>query len=119
MVWAKSASAGLASASASATIASTTPGTNSTLTAGTEGYNTGLTSTQAGGTGTLSVATPFVGGSTGKGGGLDTSLRQLASSTGTANAAVLTLTNNVAIAGSTPAAADYTDTLTVVAAGLF
>lgn len=118
-VWARDANTGLSSASASATIASTTPGTNSTLSAGTAGYNTGVTSTQASGTGTITVAAPFVGGSTGKGGGLDTSLRALATSTGTAATAVLTLTNNVAISSTTAAASDYTDTITVVGAGLF
>lgn len=118
-VWAKDASTGLNSASASATIASTTPGSNSTLAAGTEGYNTGITTSQTGGSGTLTVATPFVGGSTGKGGGLDTTLRTLVSSTGTANNAVVTLTNNAAIASTTAAATDYTDTITVVGAGLF
>jgi hypothetical protein len=109
----------LTSASASATIASTTPGSNSTLTGGTEGYNTGVTSSQTGGSGTITVATPFVGGSSGKGGGLDTSLRTLASSSGTANNAVLTLTNNAAISSLTVPATDYTDTITVVGAGLF
>lgn len=119
MVWAKDANTGLTSASASNTIASTTPGTNSTLTAGTSGYNTGITSTQAGGSGTISVAAPFVGTATGQGGGLDTSLRTLATSTGTANTAVLTIKNNVAIDATTAAASDYTDTITVVGAGLF
>ncbi len=119
MVWAKDANTGISSAAASKTIASTTPGTNSTLSAGTEGYNTGVTQTQTAGSGTITVATPFVGGSTGKGGGLDTSLRSLASSNGTADTAVLTLTNNVAIAPTTAAATDYTDTITVVGAGLF
>ncbi len=118
-VWAKDASTGLNSALASATIASTTPGTNSTLAAGTEGYNTGITTSQSGGSGTLTVAAPFVGGSTGKGGGLDTTLRTLVSSNGTANNAVVTLTNNAAIASTTSAATDYTDTITVVGAGLF
>lgn len=118
-VWAKDASTGLSSVSASATITSTTPGTNSTLSAGNEGYNTGITSSQTGGSGTLTVATPFVGGLTGKGGGLDTTLRTLASSTGTANNAVLTLTNNASISSLTVPAADYTDTITVVGAGLF
>lgn len=119
MVWAKDANTGLNSASASKTIASTTPGTNSTLASGTEGYNTGVTQSQVGGSGTITVATPFVGGSTGRGGGLDTGLRALATSTGTADTAVLTLTNNVAIAPTTAAATDYTDTITVVGAGLF
>ncbi len=118
LVWAQDASTGLASASAGATIASTTPGSNSTLSAGTAGYNTGVTQTQTSGTGTVTVAAPFVGGAS-TGGGLDTTLRTLASSNGTANNAVLTLTNNVAISTTTPAATDYTDTITVVGAGLF
>ncbi|HSX05823.1 MAG TPA: hypothetical protein VLF69_05110 [Candidatus Saccharimonadales bacterium] len=122
LVWADSASAGLHSSTASYTIGSNCSsgtGTNSTLSAGTEGYNTGVTSSQVGGSGTITVATPFVGGVTGKGGGLCTTYQSLASSTGSADTAVLTLTNNAAIKGSTPAATDYTDTITVVGAGLF
>lgn len=118
-VWAKDANTGLHSNAATATIASTTPGTNSTLSVGSEGYNMGVTSSQTGGSGTISVATPFVGGETGKGGGLDTTLRTVASSTGTANNAVLTLTNNASIGSTTAAATDYADTITVVGAGLF
>jgi hypothetical protein len=118
-VWAKDSSTGLNSALAAKTIASTTPGTNSTLASNAEGYNTGVTSSQVGGSGTITVSAPFVGGSLGKGGGLDTSLRSLATSGGTADTAVLTLTNNAAIGVLTPAATDYTDTITVVGAGLF
>lgn len=118
-VWARDSSTGLNSSSASSTISSTTPGTNSTLVAGTTGYNTGITSSQAGGTGTITVAAAFVGTGTGQGGGLDTSLRSLATSTGTADTAVLTLKNNVAISPTVPAASDYTDTITVIGAGLF
>jgi len=118
LVWARDSNTGLNSASASATIPSTTPGTNSTLSGGTPGYNTGVTSSQTSGSGTITVAAPFVGG-TSQGGGLDTSLRTLATSNGTANGAVLTMTNNVAINTITPAATDYTDTITVVGAGLF
>lgn len=117
-VWARDSNTGLTSAAASKTIASTTPGSNSTLSSGTEGYNTGVTSSQVGGLGTITVAAPFVGGAA-QGGGLDTNLRTLASSDGTANTAVLTLTNNAAISATTPAATDYTDTITVVGAGLF
>lgn len=117
-VWAVDSNTGLTSASASATIASTTPGSNSTLSAGTPGYNTGVTQSQVGGTGSITVAAAFVGGAS-TGGGLDTSLRTVASSNGTANTAVLTLTNNVAIGPTTPAASDYTDTITVIGAGLF
>jgi len=119
MVWAKDINTGLTSATASSTIASTTPGTNSTLVSGTNGYNTGITSSQVGGAGTITVAAPFVGTGTGQGGGLDTSLRTLASSDGTADTAVLTVKNNVAITATQAAATDYTDTLTVIGAGLF
>lgn len=122
MVWAKDSNAGLTSPSASHTIATNCSGgvgTNSTLSASTEGYNTGVTSSQVGGTGTITVATPFVGGSTGRGGGLCTGYQSLASSNGSANTAVLTMTNNVAISTTTPEASDYTDTITVVGAGLF
>lgn len=118
-VWAKDANTGLASSSASKTIASTTPGTNSTLSAGTEGYNMGVTQTQAGGSGTIAIQTAFVGGTLGRGGGLNTTLAPVAISDGTANTAVLTLRNNVAINATTPAATDYTDTITVIGAGLF
>lgn len=119
MVWARDANTGLSSASTSSTIASTTPGSNSTLSAGTAGYNFGVTTTQGGGSGTITVAAPFVGSGAGQGGGLDTSLRALMSSNGTASSAVLTLKNNVAIGATTPAATDYVDTITVVGAGLF
>lgn len=119
MVWARDANTGLLSSTASKTIASTTPGTNSTLVAGTEGYNTGITTSQTGGSGTITVAAPFVGTAAGQGGGLDTSLRAVASSNGTADNAVLTIKNNVAINATTPGASDYTDTITIVGAGLF
>lgn len=118
-VWARDSSTGLNSSSASSTISSTTPGTNSTLSAGTTGYNTGITTSQVGGTGVITVATPFVGTGAGQGGGLDTSLRSLATSTGPADTAVLTIKNNVAISPTVPAASDYTDTITVIGAGLF
>lgn len=118
-VWARDANTGLLSSTAGTTIASTTPGSNSTLSAGTEGYNFGVTATQGGGAGTVSVAAPFVGTGAGQGGGLDTSLRTVTSSNGTAQNAVLTLKNNVAISSLTTAATDYTDTITVVGAGLF
>ena len=83
-VWAKGANTGLTSATAASTIPATTPGTSSTLTAGTPGYNTGVTQTQTSGTGTITVATPFAGAAF-TGGGLDTTLRSLATSNGTAN----------------------------------
>lgn len=117
-VWAQDSNTGLTSTSASKTIASTTPGVGSTLSAGTEGYNTGVTQTQTSGTGTVTVTAAFAGSSA-TGAGLDTSLRTIVTSNGTANNAVITLTNNAAISATTPAATDYTDTITVVGAGLF
>ena len=113
-VWARDLSTGLLSASASNTIASTTPGSNSTLVGTTDGYNTGVV--QSGG---ATVAAAFVGGATGKGGGLNTSLQTIATATAPATSHVLTLTTNVAVAGATKAATDYTDTITVVGAATF
>lgn len=118
-VWARDASTGLTSASASASIGSTSVGSNSTLVAGTTGYNTGFTSSQVGGSGSITVNPIFDGTAAGQGGGLDTTLRTTATSTGTADTAVLTIKNNVAISATQAAATDYTDTVTVVGAGLF
>jgi hypothetical protein len=124
VTWASSAltNGGLRSATTSYTIPSTCSsgtGTNTTLSAGTEGYNTGVTGSHASGTGTVSIASIFDGSSTSKGGGLCGAFQTIASSNGTASGDVLTLTNNVAIGNLTPAANDYTDTITVVGAGLF
>ncbi len=125
-VWAKSAlpNGGLKSTAANYTIPSTCNGstqlgTNSTLTAGTEGYNTGVTGSHAAGTGVITLSSVFDGTSTYKGGGLCGTYQSLATSNGTASADVLSLTNNVAINNATAAASDYTDTITVVGAGLF
>lgn len=116
-VWANDASpTGLTSVASSYTIASTAG--NSTLSAGTEGYNTGVTATN--GTGSaVTVASTFVGGSPGKGGGLSNALQTLATSPGSNSGAVVTLTNNAAISATTPPATDYADTISVVGAGLF
>jgi hypothetical protein len=120
LVFGKDANTGLTSTSAGYTVASTTPGSNSTLSAGTEGYNLGVpTPTQTSGTGTLTVATPFVGTAAGQGGGLNTSAATLVSSNGTANNAVITLKNNASVGSTTPSASDYSDTETIVGAGLF
>jgi hypothetical protein len=120
-VWAKDANTGLDSNATGTTISSIASGAgnNLTLSAGSEGYNFGVTSSQTGGTGSITVAAGFVGTAAGQGGVLDTSLRTVASSNGTANNAVLTLKNNAAISATTAAATDYADTITVVGAGLF
>ncbi len=118
MVWAQDANGGLKSNATSHTIASLTPGSASTVSIGSEGTNLGITSSQTGGTGTISLGN-FDGTTAAHGSGLDTTLRPIATSNGTANGAVLTLKNNVGIASTTQAAADYADTITVVGAGLF
>lgn len=128
-LWAKSANAngGLRSAAAGYTIASTCNagtqvGTNSTLSAGTEGYNTGVTgsSHSAGGSGSITVnTTVFDGTTSGKGGGLCGNFQTIATSNGTAVGDTVTTKNNVAISAATAAATDYTDTITYVGAGLF
>lgn len=120
-VWAKDKNAGLTSTSQSTTIPSLTynASTPSVATAGTPGYNTGVTSTQTAGSGAITVDPGFDGTTANNGGGLTTTFHTIASSNGTAQDAVLTLKNNVAISSLTPAANDYTDTITVVGAGLF
>ena len=122
-VWAKSAATngGLVSSSASHTIPSTCSGglgTNTTLSNAAEGYNTGVTATIGSGP-APSINAVFDGSAQYKGGGLCGAFQSLATSTGVATNAVLSLTNNASIVGSTPAATDYTDTITVVGAGLF
>ncbi len=124
LVWAKDSAQGLNSSTRSYTIASNCSsgaGSNSTLTAGTEGYNLGVEQTQTGGTGSISIPAAFQRTSTSyKGGGLCSgNLQTITSSSGTANNAVLTLYNSASINGATAAASDYTDTETFVGAGMF
>ncbi|HUC89738.1 MAG TPA: hypothetical protein VMR45_02965 [Patescibacteria group bacterium] len=119
IVWAKDANTGLNSPSTGYTVPATAPAGNaSTITAGSEGYNLGVTSSQTGGTGTISIGA-FDGSTASHGAGLDTTLRTIASSNGTANNAILTLKNNAGISSTTAAATDYTDAITVVGAGMF
>ena len=121
IAWAKDLNTGLTSAAAAKTIASTTPGTTATLVAGTEGYVVSAeVTTDAAAGGTVSIPTAYqgtAGNSTGS--GLDTTFRQIASSTGTAAGDVITIRGKAAISGSTPAASDYTDTWTIIGAGSF
>lgn len=118
-IWATSANTGLNSASASHTIPSKTPGTATSLSAGTEGYIIGITNiSQGSGSGVTSAGNYTSNGST-TGSGLDTTNRIIASSDGTANAAAITVKEFAAISGSTDAATDYTDTITFIGAGMF
>ena len=91
-----------------------------TLSAGTEDYGLGVTiTTDASGGGTVTVDTAYDGSST-KAGVLDpTNFRPIASSNGTANGDIIDLKERATITGGTPAANDYTDTLTVIGAGNF
>jgi hypothetical protein len=116
------ANTGIRSTTQSYTIASKTPGTNASLTAGTEGYVTGLPAsgiTQGTGAGTTSATTAYASSGSGNGSGLDTNYRQIASSTGTASGAIVTIKEYAAISAITPAATDYSDTITLVGAGSF
>jgi hypothetical protein len=124
VAWAKGQNAGLTSATRTKTIPATTPGTAATLSAGTEGNVYGVTAiTQGTGAGVTTAAPAYdataSGGVNSNGSGLDTSIRQVAQSTGTAGNTILTLKERAAISAVTPAAADYTDTITLIAAGSF
>jgi hypothetical protein len=113
---------GLKSSSQNYTISSKTPGTNATLSSGTEGYLTGLPSggiTQGSGAGTTSASTPYASSGTGNGSGLNATPAMLASSNGTADGASVTVKEYAAISPITPAAPDYSDTITLVGAGSF
>ncbi len=118
--WASDSSTGLTSASASHTIASTTPGSGATLSSGTEGYVLGVTSLSQGtGGGTESAVAAYSSNGTSTGSGLDATLRQIVSSNGTANTATFTLKELAAISPVTQPGTDYTDTITVIGAGYF
>jgi hypothetical protein len=123
IAWAKDLNTGLTSAAASKTIASTTPGTGATLSAGTEGYVISAeVTTDASGGGTVTIPAAYQGtGGNSNGSGLDTTFRQIASSTGTAGGSgdVITIRGKAAIDAATPAATDYTDTWTIIGAGTF
>jgi len=105
---------GLTSANNGHTIASTTPGTLATLTAGSEGYLTGVNSA-----GNTIVAAYNNASTSGKGSGLSTVVRQLVSGTGPISSTTASVTEFATISGTTPAASDYTDTITLLGAGTF
>jgi hypothetical protein len=122
IAWVKDSNQGLSSASAPYTLptAGTVNGSPTILSAGTEGYvlDVDLTTDAASG-GTVTVDPEYNGLSSADGGTLSGTFQKIASSGGTANGDVLTMIEKAAIAGATPAGDDYTDTLTVVAAGNF
>lgn len=123
IAWARDADAslGLRSAAVAHTIPSKAAGTNTTLSAGAEGYLWGVTAiTDGAGGGTVAADAAYnaLDGSA-KGAGFDTTLRPIASSNGTAENDSLVLKARASISAATPAAADYADTITVVGAGNF
>jgi hypothetical protein len=123
ITWVKDSNQGLTSAIAgnyTIPTSGTVDAAPTTLVAGTEGYvlDVDLT-TDAGGGCTLAIDAEYNGGAS-AGGTLSAIFQPVAScSGGTANNDVITLVEKAAISGNTPAAGDYTDTLTVVGAGRF
>lgn len=87
---------------------------------GAEHYGLGATiNTDASGGGTVSLDSAYDGTSN-KIGVLDTSIfRPIASANGPANGDIITVTERATISGLTPAANDYTDTITLIGAGNF
>ncbi|HSW47514.1 MAG TPA: hypothetical protein VLG67_00380 [Candidatus Saccharimonadales bacterium] len=79
--------------------------------------------TDGGGTGTVTqganFGAEFNGTNATSGGSVSTLLQPIAASNGTTDGDILTLTARAKVAATQPAATDYTDTLTVVAAGRF
>ncbi|HSW80207.1 MAG TPA: hypothetical protein VLG47_05515 [Candidatus Saccharimonadales bacterium] len=121
-LWGYDSNTGIKSTAQNYTIPSKTPGSNASLVNGVEGYLTGLPAagiTQGSGAGVTSATTAYASSGAGNGSGLDATPRQLATSTGTANGAIVTLKEYATIAGTTPAATDYSDTITLVGAGSF
>ena len=126
VTWVKSANAALNSASTGATIATTgsIDDAPTTLSGGTNGYLLDVTFTDSGtGTGTVTQAAgygaEYDGNSSNSGGTLSTTFQPVAASSGTTDGDTVTLKELARISAVQAAAADYTDTLTVVAAGRF
>jgi hypothetical protein len=122
ITWVKSANAALNSAGTGATIATTgSIDAAPTDLAGTTGYvlDTDLTTDNATGTGTVTIGAEYNGTNTTSGGTLSANFQPIASSDGTTAGDVITLIERAKITAVQKAANDYTDTLTVVSAGLF
>lgn len=122
--WVLSANEGLTSASTGDEIqTSGALGSGPTaISAGTEGYvlDANLTTDSAtSGTGTVTIDAEYNGTTTSEGGTLSALFQPFASANGPTDADIITLIPRVAISALTLAATDYTDTLTIVAAGNF
>ena len=118
---------GLKSASQGITINSTMSGTGSpaTLTAGTAGYVTGVTSiTQGTGTGISSIdpildATASSGVNDSGNGLISSTIFPVVEAGGTADNASFVFKERASISPLTPAATDYTDSITIIGSGSF
>jgi hypothetical protein len=114
-LWAEDSQAGLHSTAASKTIATTSTGSNHSMNGGiidTEAYALGVTSANA----TTNYAD--AGGTTG--GGLSTTVwNEIASAAAPGSSVAVNLKEFADISGTTPAAPDYTDKITVVGVGSF
>lgn len=126
VAWVKSANAALSSAATSSTIdtAGTVDDTPSDLDSVT-GYVLDVDITTDSGTGSGVVqqnagyGDEYAGADATQGGTLSTTFQPIAEATGTSDGDILTLIERAKITAVQPAATDYTDTLTVVAAGRF
>lgn len=126
VAWVKSANAALNSVSTAASIptAGSVDNTPTDLASAT-GYvlDVNITTDSGTGTGTVSQASnygaEYNGTNTTSGGTLSTTFQPIAASNGTTDGDVLTLIERAKITAVQAAATDYTDTLTVVAAGRF
>ncbi|MFA9262624.1 MAG: hypothetical protein ACEQSB_04700 [Undibacterium sp.] len=126
VAWVKSANAALNSASTGASIATAGSIDNApTDLASATGYvlDVNITTDSGTGTGTVSQASnygaEYNGTNTTSGGTLSTTFQPIAAANGTTDGDVLTLIERAKITAVQAAATDYTDTLTVVAAGRF
>lgn len=124
VVWVKSTNAALTSPSTSASIATagTINATPDVLTGG-PGYllDANLTADSAtAGTGTVTIDPEYNGVDANFGGGtLSTNFQPIASANGVTDGDIITIIERARVSAIQKAANDYTDTLTVVAAGLF
>ena len=126
VAWVKSLNAALNSSSTGASIATAGSVDNSpTDLASTTGYvlDVNITTDSGTGTGTVSQASnygaEYNGTNTTSGGTLSTTFQPIAAANGTTDGDVLTLIERAKISAVQAAANDYSDTLTVVAAGRF
>lgn len=123
LAWVKSANADLNSAATSATIPSVTGGTSVSLNGGNNGYGIFAYSSFA----STTIAPPFDGGVAGLGtvGGVgvgqvhSTQFDQIASYASAVSSGTFNIGTRARVASTQTPATDYTDTITVVAAGSF